>query len=89
MYHYHCIISQACFRSKTLKMQLFLLCVCVCVRTSRGRGGGESWSQAFLAETLETWDKIILEPDLQHYSKDSDLLRNMLVHKINSIARKH
>ena len=31
MYHYHCIISQACFSSKTLKMQSFLLCVCVCV----------------------------------------------------------
>ena len=53
-----------------------------------GLGGGESWSQAFLAETVETWDKIILQHDLPHCSKDSDLLRNGLVHKINSIAWK-
>ena len=32
MYQYHCINSEACFSSKTLKMQSFLVCVCVHIK---------------------------------------------------------
>ena len=47
------LISQACFSSETLKMQGFLSFVFFsCVRANR-----ESWSQAFLAEIMETGDK--------------------------------
>ena len=46
------LISQACFSSETLKMRGFLSFFCSCVRANR-----ESWSQAFLAEIMETGDK--------------------------------
>ena len=50
----HGVISLACFSCETQEMQaiLFFVCVCVCVCAKR-----VSWSQVFLAETVETGNR--------------------------------